>query len=146
MEDPTPIEKIDLVLSIFKPSAFKREYGETKLLIRQQVHTEIEERLLEEILFKLEKDGYLRSETGGHVMREEKTYNADPKIYKLTFEGELFQIKGGYTQELKDINASNRVERIRILILTYGTAAAGAYGVFEILKWLFHHENWKIFF
>jgi hypothetical protein len=118
MEELSPIDKIDVVLSIFKPSTYVLQYGENKQLIRFKLLNDKQEsfgeRLLDEILFKLEKDGYLRSETDCHVIRDGIAYKADHKIYKLTFEGELFIIKGGYNQQ--SINLDQKKIELRGMI------------------------------
>jgi hypothetical protein len=91
--------KMDMVLAVFKPLDYVLEYGETKKLIKEKLlgKVNIGDRLLDEILEKLEKDQYLRSVSSGHVIRKEITYIADPKIYLLTVEGELFIYNGGYS-------------------------------------------------
>jgi hypothetical protein len=65
--------------------------------------------------------------------------NAILHFYKLTFGGEVFLQKGGYDQELKD----NKIKRNRDIVYTLsvaiGTALAGLYGLFEILKLLLSH-------
>lgn len=105
MAELSPFDKIDLVLSLFRPHISIQEVGETKKTIQDKLlnekHVNIEERLLIEILFKLEKDQYLRSVSDGHIRRNEIDYHADPKIFTLTFEGELFILSGSYNNVLE---------------------------------------------
>jgi hypothetical protein len=143
MEDPTPIETIDIVLSIFEPSIFKHKYGETQLLLRQKLNKEkmiaVHERLLDEILFKLVKDEYLRIET-----------NIIPPTYRLTFEGELFLLSGSYTAKLKreqlekttlESNASQaKIYANRLLWATcFAGIGACALVLWEIILWIYPH-------
>ena len=62
----------------------------------------------------------------------------------LTVNGKIFIQNTGYVKQQRQYVISNRNEYIQTLILTYGTGAAGVYGFFEIMKWIFHHEAWKI--
>jgi len=83
------------------------------------------------IIEKLVKDGYL---------------SQDRALLSITFEGKLFSKQGGYREKNRKESISYRNAYIQTLVLTGGTAAAGAYGIFEICKWIFHHEHWKLLF
>jgi len=92
----------------------------------------IPERLMNEILIKLQDDGYFRYEAGQtewfDVRYEER------KNYLLTFQGELFQQAGGYTQRV--INADRNEKRIERNdnLLAKGTLLV-AIGTIGLLLW-----------
>ena len=144
----SPIDKIDIVLGIFKPFDGKLENGENKETIQRALKNDlivnIDDRLLNEILFKLEKDSYLRGVESGHIIRDGSNIYAVPgnPIYTLTFEGELFILSGMYKQQT--INFLQNEKRIKRndRMLAYGTvfAAIGTIGLllWEIDKAYFH--------
>jgi len=142
----SPIDKIDIVLSIFQPNEYILEVGETKKTIQRKLLNEkminIDERLLDEILFKLDKDQYIKGEYGGSIQRNGQLYIADPKIYKLTFEGELFIISGGYKQAVFNLSQNEKRIKRNDKMLAWGTvfAAIGTTGLllWEIDKEYFH--------
>lgn len=164
MAELSQFDKIDLVLSLFRSHISIQEVGETKKTIQDKLlnekHVNIEERLLIEILFKLEKDQYLRSVSDGHIRRNEIDYYADPKIYTLTFEGELFLLSGSYNGGLKrnkiieTINAKKQNLKSRndyLLVVGSWLAGIGTIGLvlqglgvsiphllYMILRWIFY--------
>ena len=97
-----PIQRLDEVLKIMQPK--KNEAANT--YNRREIHDELWKvpnitnedvsetwNQLSQIINKLEKDGYIYHE---NVFRDEM------KCYMITFEGELFNLYGGYSQELLD--------------------------------------------
>jgi hypothetical protein len=126
--------KIDAVLSIFKPSDYILEYGETRKLIKEKLigNANIGDRLLDEVLEKLEKDQYIRSVADGHVIRKEIIYIADPKIYLLTIEGELFIYNGGYSEQFK--RSINPLRKLKTGLINAAALVAGLYYFFEIVR------------
>lgn len=78
--------------------------------------------------------------------KEDLIFLFDSGSYVLSVKGHIFWEEGGYRQKEKSIRVTQRYQRIQTLILIGGTGAAGVYGIFEILKWLFHHEHWRILF
>jgi len=91
----TPIETLDKVLYFFDPN--NRNRGLHNVAIKEGIDKTgitISRELLQEILYKLVKDEYLRFEVD-----DLPTANgtiSDINFYLLTFEGELFQQNGGY--------------------------------------------------
>ena len=93
------IEKLNEVLFLFK---LESEYqGLNRFEIDKRLkekNIEVSYRLLTEILHKLIKDQYLRTERG-------KAYLPNPTetdYYLLTLEGEIFQSNGGFLRKLED--------------------------------------------
>jgi hypothetical protein len=79
---------------------------------------------IENALLKLVKDGFAEID--------------DDDNFRITFEGILFE---GYEDKLKKEHISNRNKSVQTILLIGGTLAAGLYGIFEVLKWLFHHMH-----
>ena len=85
---------------------------------------------IETILVKLKEDKYLLNFPNGH--------------YGLTVSGRVFIEKGGYKQELNNEKRKALKDQIYIYAVGAGTVLAGLYGLFEMLKWLYHHEGWQL--
>jgi|GEM_PF-5804757 hypothetical protein len=138
MENLTAIQKLGALLEYFiKEKSTKVSFSDMTTRFNATPGQ------IREILDRLLSDGYVREFT--HTQPTARGPN-EWETYSSTFDGRLFYDNGGYKQESKVTASSNQNEYIRTLILTYGTALAGLYGLFEILKWLFHHEGWHIFF
>jgi len=135
-ENLTPIEKLDNMLMYFVNMDMPPFKTDAEIMKELNITRSKE---MFEIFHKLEKDGFIKSE----VL---PVHGRNTTVYSSTFDGRLFNLNGGYAQQDADNSIANRNERIQTLLLTYGTAAAGIYGFFEIAKWFFHHEHWKIFF
>ena len=136
MENLTAIEKLDALLTYFvSEKSTKVSFSDLTSRFNATPGQ------IREILDRLLSDGYVREFTHTHPMG-----TSEWETYSSTFDGRLFYDNGGYKHEAKVTASLNQNEYIRTLILTYGTALAGLYGLFEILKWLFHHEGWHIFF
>ncbi len=131
-----PFSEIDIVLSIFKPEFGKLEVGETKKTIKHKLlndkHISIEERLLDEILDKLENDKYLRSVSDGHIIRNGENFKADPKIYTITLIGEIFLLSGGFVGEIQ--RQTNPLRKLKTGLINVAALTAGAYYFFEIVR------------
>jgi hypothetical protein len=154
MEKLSPIDKIDRVLFLFPPNDKIHAYPKktiNDLLVKGGLN--IDDRELIEILIKLVDDGYLRIDTGDYYTNG-KHYKDIP-LYFLTFTGELFHLTGGYTQRLNDAKSvqhnqdeCDRMARIYETRLLWATRFAGigacALVLWEIIKWLFHHELWHL--
>jgi len=80
------------------------------------------------------------------LIEEKYVMRFDSGQYTLTVTGRMFFEKGGFRQQLIDEKRKARVEVVYIWAVGVGTVLAGIYGLFEMLKWLFHHEAWKLFF
>lgn len=89
-----------------------------------------------EVIKKLEKDGF--------AIRDYINDPVDASPYWSTLDGRVFIKNGGYVEKTKYDKIINRNRRIRTFALAWGTALAGLYGLFEILKWVFHHFHWAV--
>lgn len=73
----------------------------------------------------------------GYVLKEEKIImKSSYTQYSLTLNGRIFYQNGGYKAYFKNEKSKNRKQQIESILLTYGTALAGLYGLVEIMKWL----------
>jgi len=133
MKNLTAIEKLDSLLNYF---CDEKSRGVTFTDISKKF--KIDDGLIREILDRLLTDGHVRE-----FVRTRKTGSAW-NTYSITFNGRTFHEVGGYKQQQKEKHILTWNKRIQNTLLIGGTAAAGAYGIFEILKWVFHHEHWKI--
>jgi hypothetical protein len=129
MKGLTPNQKLDTVLNYIKNHdvVYKDE------LIKRMDDLSITRVELGRIIYRLIDD---KNITENPSLRPDKI-----PFYVATFDGFLFE---SYVQHAKQATTSNRNEYIRTLLLTYGTALAGVYGLFEILKWVFHHFHWAL--
>jgi hypothetical protein len=135
MKNLTAIEKIDCLLNYF--------YSEkSRQVIFSDIsqHFKIDNGLVREILDRLINDGHVKE------FKQQKPVNPEYHTYSITFNGRIFKEAGGYKEDQKARNTLFRKKRIQNVLLTCGTVAAGLYGIFEIIKWIFHHEHWKAFF
>jgi len=143
----SPIELLDKVLYIFDSSS--KHIGMHRIQIKDLLEARgiiLIDGLLTEMLFKIEKDGFLRHELGDVQLLNQKV--KDIPFYILTFEGELMQLSGGYAQKSKNDEYKNiRLEKIEsaakanrktVTFLTWiiaaGTLVAAVYYAIEILK------------
>jgi hypothetical protein len=117
MAELSPIEKLDNVLTVLRI----KDHADISM-IRNDIKFVPTDNEFDRIINKLGKDGYIN--IVGTI-----------PLYTITFEGYVFEQQGGYENEIRKSIISNRGERTRTLILVIGTALAGAYGLFEILKW-----------
>jgi hypothetical protein len=129
MKELSSVQKLDAVLNFIKDNkvVLKRN------LIEEMSNIGITRIEVGRICYRLIRDNNILE----HISDRD---NKMP-FYVATFHGFLFI---GYEKKYGRDVTLNRPTRIRILL--YGTAAVGAYGLFEIAKWLFHHEGWKVFF
>lgn len=128
MQTLSPIEKIDQVLNYLKIN----DSGASDKLSEFLKDKTIQKYEFQQILVKLEKDGYANF-----------IKSFDTGFYRISFEGSLFK---GYRVLGRANLLKQRLFLIREWSLALGTVLAGMYGLFEILKWLFHHFHWHLFF
>jgi hypothetical protein len=136
-----PTQELDIVLNFIVSDELAAFIADT---IMEKTKIDNIKTMLE-ILGKLEEDRYIKKENLVDKMVAD-TFGTTVWYYSSTFNGRLFSENGGYIAQNKKQKILARNEYIRTLLLTYGTALAGLYGVFEILKWLLHHEGWHLFF
>jgi hypothetical protein len=136
-----PTQELDKVLNFIISDDLAALTADT---IQEKANIDNIKTLLE-ILGKLEKDGHIEKNNAINKSISD-TFGTYLFYYSSTFNGRLFSESGGYAMQNKKQKTLSRNEYIRTLLLTYGTALAGLYGVFEVLKWLFHHEGWHLFF
>lgn len=134
------LEELDLVLYLFKPHTQDRTLDWVAITERLgQQEIKIANLRLREILFKLQKDGHVRLED---VIAPDNSVVAGERMifYALTFEGEWFQINGGYKEELNRKRKEEARQSLyqRLLILWTAVAAIGAIFLFvlEFVKYL----------
>ena len=98
MVNLSPIEKLDYVLGFFvkNPSSLGYALGRACILISEEKVID-DRRLIEQILTKLVKDGYLKAEEHYSFAGEKLADSGDH--YLLTFDGEAFYEQGGYKAE-----------------------------------------------
>ena len=138
MKKLKPIKELDFVFFFFKEN--DQEY-EVHVLLEElkKVELEIDILKLERIINKLHKDEMIDC-------RKEDYFN-DPNnvgyFYKISYNGYIFK---GYVTDACNSFWKNLRGRCQTLILVVGTGLAGLYGLFEMLKWLFHHEHWTLIF
>jgi len=145
----TPIQKLDFVFNQFVSTDDIPGY--TRAMIEDGIKDnkiDIGNIQLIEILHKIKKDEYVRVVKGDLVWRGVKHPETD--FYVLTFEGELFKLSGGYTQQAIDTANAKRRAKLYECQLLWATAFAGigATGilVWEIAKWSYHHFQWMHIF
>lgn len=133
MKPKSAIEKINSVLYYFKPG--KPNQGLEIFTIHEDIramHPEIDSLELREILVKLVKDQYLRRDEFKGV--QTNIGIMDKVYYYLTFEGELFQLHGGYKKQYRNNKLKVFNIRVQALAVVIGGFAAAVYYVLEILR------------
>lgn len=124
---PTLIENLNTVLDVFDSS------NSTTLLMGLKLN-EIEghikgetiilsRRLLKEILFKLEKDGYLKIEE--EPIKIPTTGIVPVDFYYITIEGELFRNSGGYVKAFEREIRQKKIQNLKDWLLIWGSWIAG---------------------
>ena len=96
-----------------------------KYLERSKINTEN----LHPILNKLERDKNIDT----HINRDEI------KKYAISFEGKLFERKGGYAKQISKEWQENLYKNTTTFALIFGGVAGGCYYIFDLLKWAHHH-------
>lgn len=119
MADKSLIEKLDLVLSFL---AGKKNTDLNEITAIPEFNNDREEVI--RVITKLIDDKL--------VLHYNSSFN-----YIISIDGYLFYKRDGYRGDLRRKAISDRNEYIRTLLLAYGTALAGAYGLFEMLKYIF---------
>jgi len=137
------IEKIDTFLNLFYDTPNGLQYDNVWQKMKHVVDAKFE---VDQILTKLEKDGYLFSKT--FVYQIDKS---EGKVWFLSFEGGLFKESGGYKQKIISDSAENiRLEMIETnqrvnqnvvtfltIVLAVGALIAAIYYATE-LYWKYH--------
>lgn len=136
MEHPKPIEILDAILEYLRINNDKEQKDslDGSRITMADIMNHLQNRFNyalshQEIirpLKKLQNDGFI--EDGYHD-------------FYITYDGYLFH---GYEAQAKYDKSINRNNQIRSFALAWGTALAGIYGLFEILKWAFHHFHWVL--
>ena len=99
---------------------------------------------LVKILNKLEQDGYVLSARERHYNTAGSgTYKGDRKYYS-TFEGEVFNEKGGYRRQLRLENNRDKLKSIQRYLLMFGGIGGGIYGFLEMGKFLNNKHHYQI--
>jgi len=81
---------------------------------------------ISKVVERLAKDKHLNVEFRDYYTRE--------KYYTVTLDGILFLNSGGYKAQLERESNKRRRKRLENNLIVYGTFAAGAYGIYEIIK------------
>lgn len=147
MAELSSIQKLDVVLFLFNPPSDSRGLHKVHIMdLIKEKNIQTTDRLLNEILYKLVKDEYLRTQPGEalHGLNKVKT-----DYYLLTLDGEIFQtVTGGYETEYKSFNAKRKLDdyyrkssdekakRLNIYTLVLGIGTIGLV-LFEILKFFY---------
>jgi len=118
-------EKLDFVLFALRNHDEEQRYAQllNNVNLRYNVNVSIPE--YKRILHKLEKDGFILVEK--------------VDLYSITLDGYYFK---GYVIANKNLLRRNHLLSFRDWTLAIGTGMAGLYGLFEILKWCYHHFYW----
>ena len=136
MENLSPIEKLDYVLNVLKDQTVFLTRNQILNVLRQSGFT-IAHHDLVRIMDRLINDGYViemkTDESGQQVMSS----------CQISYYGYLFK---GYKAKERTARWHKLALDIRVWSLAVGTAMAGIYGLFEIVKWFFHHEGWHVYF
>jgi hypothetical protein len=139
MKQITIIELLDEILWLLEISSAKHSGVHRKQiadLIKSQ-DIDVPFTLLNEALFKLEKDKFIRHEPGDVVVNFQKEQT---KYYMLTIEGELAKQKNGYAGIIEREKFQKKIQNRKDWLLIVGSYLAG---VGTIL--LFFVEVYKIY-
>ena len=129
------IEKLDSALKWFyneyKDQNWHRPFG----IIVAKWGMPLKLKTLEIILIcnKLHRDGYL------DVLDEKNIFNfdEDKSQFALNYNGAMFHLAGGYTQQLKDTKQQRFRTFLHNLIVGVGAGLAGVYVLWKILKGIY---------
>jgi hypothetical protein len=146
MEELGPIQKLDYIFNQFVST--DDQPGFTWRMIQDGITDNkiaIGNSQLIEILHKLEKDLYIRKVQGD--LRWRGIDHINTTYWKLTLEGEVFKIFGGYTQQLIDAKSASdnqserdhmaRIYETRLLWATrFAGIGACALVLWEICKYM----------
>ena len=118
------IEKIQLILEEFyNPKNLTANHN----LIFSEFSDKLEAKDIHEIIYKLEKDGFLThldwytGGVGGNI----------------TFEGGLFYDNGGYIENERRIKAETNRQVMINIIVALGTGLAGIYALVQLVMYIF---------
>ncbi|MEJ7827581.1 MAG: hypothetical protein WKF91_05280 [Segetibacter sp.] len=130
----TSLEKIDEILRLFLSN---KKAGKLYLQISDISHPEINSLDIHPIINQLLKDGYLDTHTlkPPESMRE---FVSDTVSYYLSFMGEIFYEQGGYKNAEKRKTISANLQSLATWVIAIGTGLAGIYGLYEMIKSIFH--------
>ncbi len=120
------IEKIQFLLEEFyNPENPTANHN----LVLSEFYGKFQPKDIHEIIYKLEKDGYLtniefyKGGVGGNI----------------TFEGGLFYESGGYAQQLKDVKSKRFRQSLSNIIVAFGAGLAGLYALWQIYIGILNH-------
>lgn len=136
----TPAEQLDAVLDTLKSREEKEMTIEDIGNCLSESQKSIVENVLQQVLNKLEKDGYIysyNSSTGSIPQKTFKTFT----LYKLTFEGHYFIQEGKYKEKLSNEASLATWAYIQTLFATLGAILAGVGGFVAAIYYL--HELLK---
>jgi hypothetical protein len=149
----SPMQRLDEVLKIMYPpnnevaKTFNRyqikdklEESKGRLKITNEEVTAISNQL-SQIIDKLEDDGYIYYDKD--VFKKDVELRGDDamKNYMITFEGELFNLDGGYVTHAEKEKLRKRIQNLKDYLLIVGSCGA-AIGTIGLLVW----EIYKTFF
>ncbi|UAY53425.1 hypothetical protein [Ferruginibacter albus] len=140
MENLSPLEKLDIVLSFMTDKVIKRSGHASELhkLFLEKTKYNIELYSFTKILDKLVADKHL------DVQNVKEYENVHLNYYKSNFDGEVFTQQGGYV--LQDKKNRTSIARTNLLnhVVAAGALIAGLYYGMKGIIWLYH-EILKIF-
>lgn len=111
------LHKIDTLIELFKKDTAGIPIHEAETMLNGK-NVEVSESEVKRFIEQLSHDGYIfKGET----------------FYIITVKGILFN---GYKREFKSNRLARRAMRWYSWILAVGTALAGLYGLYELLKWI----------
>lgn len=130
----TVYDKLDYVLNYIKE--LKHEQTTDITILSYTINNEyISTEEVFDIVNKLIKNGYVDEINKNNIIN-----------IQINLEGRIFISTGGYNNQHKIDKYLKTLEKTKTILLVGGTASAGIYGIFEVLKWLFHHEGWRLLF
>ncbi len=122
------LNKIDVLLKLFEKEQVGIREGSVIGMMKGK-NIEVSESEMRRFINQLDEDGYI-------FLKDD--------LYIITIKGMIYR---GYTKDFKASRVSRRVSRFHNWTLAIGTALAGLYGLYEIMKWLDHRFFcWHFFF
>jgi hypothetical protein len=144
-KEPTPIQKLDEVLKCLIQSIENPTTKNIFKIIPDYITENIDE--LEQILFKLYKDGYVH--LNEQWFDPKYLFDNKPELkreWKISFAGKLLITQGGYEKLISKATSENlRIESLekRTYLSTFWMAVAtcitAAYCIYQIAKDVFCH-------
>ncbi|MFB9845512.1 hypothetical protein [Mucilaginibacter ginsenosidivorans] len=123
------LHKIDTLLRLFRKDEVGIPEHEIKGMLKHQ-KVEASDSEIKRFLYQLQEDGY--------IFFEEKL-----NLYIVTVKGVKFD---GYWSEFKASRTRHCREVVQSYLLSVGTALAGLYALYDLLKWMEHRFFCSHFF